>query len=530
VLERARRLEPNDFAVNDNLGHTRSPGTRLATSLSWLCLTLSLAQAIGGLSIGWEMPLLDRHAFRQTQTALGARMIEQGGPIFAYEVPVFGAPWSLPLEFPLYQLIVVAVRVALQLPLDQAGRWVASGFYLAILWPLWVFLRELEVPTLSRRIGLASFLVSPLYVHWSRAFLIESTVLFFSVSACALGLGAWRRRSHPRSLLVLMSLCGMLAALIKPTTAFAWLVLLGVCWLAQAGAERPRRLGSMAWFLVAAFVGPLLAAAAWTSFADSHRSANLIARSLLVSTAQSEWSFGTWAQKSSLATWQLLWTRTLEGTLGHAWLFLACLPLGLLLSPRLSSALAPPLALVATYATFTNLHVAHEYYQYATGLLVIVSIAVGLGGVERVRQRQPWLVPSIGALALLQSARAFDAGPGIAQKEGYRLAALRLGQFIRDHTDGRSTLLVYGEDWSSRVPYYAERRAIMNRWDCPLTEPRMKATIEQTTSDGHPIGAVIGCGTRAGRGFEIGRAMFGESAACHSVARCQICVPTAPVH
>src|ERR1700722_9222047 len=61
------------------------------------------------LSIRWNDPLLGMHSFRQTQTAITSYWILRGSPWLAYHTPVFGAPWSIPFEFPMYQLLVALI-------------------------------------------------------------------------------------------------------------------------------------------------------------------------------------------------------------------------------------------------------------------------------------------------------------------------------------------------------------------------------------------------------------------------------------
>ena len=56
-----------------------------------------------------HQPLIESHAFRQTQTALTSYwMLEEGWKI-AYQTPVVGFPWAIPFEFPLYQSLVAGV-------------------------------------------------------------------------------------------------------------------------------------------------------------------------------------------------------------------------------------------------------------------------------------------------------------------------------------------------------------------------------------------------------------------------------------
>ncbi len=90
----------------------------------WYCLLLLLAATAAAYLMAhrWNASLIDRHSFRQTQTAISVRSMLDGGPWLAYETPVLGRPWSIPFEFPTYQWLVALTVLATHLPLDQAGR------------------------------------------------------------------------------------------------------------------------------------------------------------------------------------------------------------------------------------------------------------------------------------------------------------------------------------------------------------------------------------------------------------------------
>ena len=133
-------------------------------------------RALFVLASGLWQPLLDLHSFRQTQTALSAYWLLRGGPWLAYETPVLGAPWSIPFEFPLYQWIV-AIIATTGLPLDGAGRLVAFGFYLATLWPIYILFRAVGLGRIAFLSTGILFMTSPLYLFWSRTFLMESCSL-----------------------------------------------------------------------------------------------------------------------------------------------------------------------------------------------------------------------------------------------------------------------------------------------------------------------------------------------------------------
>lgn len=78
-------------------------------------------------------PLLDRHAFRQTQTAITSYWFIREGYKLACETPIAGYPWLLPFEFPLYQAVVAAVSQITGWPLGMVGRLVSYMFLLSCI-------------------------------------------------------------------------------------------------------------------------------------------------------------------------------------------------------------------------------------------------------------------------------------------------------------------------------------------------------------------------------------------------------------
>ena len=72
------------------------------------------------VSHAWNASILDRYEFRQVQTALSAFWVIQDGFRLDYLTPIFGPPWSIPMEFPIYQWSIAALVGLTQMPLEQA--------------------------------------------------------------------------------------------------------------------------------------------------------------------------------------------------------------------------------------------------------------------------------------------------------------------------------------------------------------------------------------------------------------------------
>src|SRR5205807_1591140 len=84
--------------------------------------------------VGFGHNISDRVGFRQAQTAVAARSLLEGSPWLAYQLPVFGPPYGLPIEFPLYQWITAFLVAITHMPLIAAGRIVSIICFLASAW------------------------------------------------------------------------------------------------------------------------------------------------------------------------------------------------------------------------------------------------------------------------------------------------------------------------------------------------------------------------------------------------------------
>src|SRR5262249_12586239 len=93
-----------------------APTDVVATAIGAVLFAVALIHALWAMRIGWDNGIYDAFGFRQTQTAMSTYYMLHGGPLFAYETPLFGYPWAIPIEFPLYQWIVAGLVAISGLP------------------------------------------------------------------------------------------------------------------------------------------------------------------------------------------------------------------------------------------------------------------------------------------------------------------------------------------------------------------------------------------------------------------------------
>src|SRR5260370_4613981 len=292
--------------TSDVTVRTQKVGFFLWLALVGLCV-FAFGFSLWAIHIGWQNSITNSFSFRQCQTAISARSIQEGGPVFPYETPVFGPPWTVPFEFPLYQALVGWTARLLSLPLEHVGRLFSAIFFYATPGPAWFCLAFLGVKKRERLIVLALTVLSPFYIFWARAFMIESTAMFFSVTYLALVLWALSKQCDRAWLWLLtaIALAGSLAGAIKVTTYASFLLAAAFAILSDWWKKRHsgnRGGAAPVLLLFAACIVPFLLTTAWTHYADAVKSQSPMSTPL-TSEALVTWNFGTLQQRLQFANY-----------------------------------------------------------------------------------------------------------------------------------------------------------------------------------------------------------------------------------
>ncbi len=416
------------------------------------------------LSVGWRHEWLPGHEFRQTQTALSALFIQREATFtVAYPTPAFGKPWSVPLEFPLYQWSVVATSNLFDLPLVQAARTISALSFHLCLPALFLLLGFANVDVGRRWLALGFILSSPLYIFYSRAFLIESLALMLSLWFLV-GFVGWLR-SGRTGWLVLCIVLGSAAAVTKVTTLTIYLLgAAGVAgWLALRSWDRahPNISAKILLKALLAVALPIGLGTAWVFYSDAIKAQNPGA-DFLLSTAARPFTLGAWSLRVAPSFWSTVfkhWNAVLLPWWGAALALLATLVAARRHLPLVGTLLA---LFIAAQLVFSNLYLLHDYYLYANGLLLLLAAGIGVAGLIADSPRL-WL--RVGGW-LLASAIV------VTQLSVYRRSFIPMQQLdipgggehtqlLRTLTDPDDVIVVVGDDWSPVIPYYAERRALM---------------------------------------------------------------------
>lgn len=427
--------------------------------LIWIFVAALLFHAWGA-SVGWKNLNLPGCEFRQAQTAISAFFIQRENNFsLAYPTPVLGKPWSIPMEFPLYQWTVVKVSNWTGLPLTQSGRLVSVVCFYAGLPALYLLLARFGLSRPRRLMLLGLVLCCPLYIYYARAFLIETMAWMFGlwfllgyvhgVERCRVG---W---------MAVGALAGIGSGLVKVTTllffllpAFAWTI--GWYW------RQRRDLRALGWLTLrcAAVVAlPFAASVWWVGYSDAIKALSP-AGSFLQSAGMHGYNFGI-GVRFDPGLWKQHWAVFVQD-LAVAPVLGAMLLVAVVFARRWWPMIG---ALVffffAVQVIFPILYAWHEYYYVANAFMLMLAFGFALLGVLDSR------LPRWAAWSLTAGLFAAQGGTYLAHHyPGQRLfteggSSLTMG--LRFVTDPDDVVVNAGEDWSSITPYFTQRRSLMIR-------------------------------------------------------------------
>jgi hypothetical protein len=463
-----------------------------------VCLAIALLSSFWVASIGWSHAISDSYGWRQAETAIRAYFIEQGGPWLSYETPVLGPPWRLPHEFPAYQVLVAGLARFTSLKLEPAGRAVSLGFFYVTVALVYLLLGEFRIAPRHRVLVAGLWLVSPLYLFWSRTFMIESTALAFSVAFLTFALRFFSR-SRPLDAIVAL-VAGSLAFAVKPPTLIPFICLAGVAWMVQLHRGRYRlTLGLAVSALL--LVVPLALGRTWHQHADALKLLNPLGWGWTSDAMWRDWVLGPPGTHAGAdvrlasGNWRVLWIRTIPESVGHFSVAVAALT-GVLLARRRRVLFCLALAaFLFHFVAFMPLHLSHAYYQYAMGLFLVgatsFSVVALLEAGGRLRYAA-WFI--VGLMGLSCGHVYMTKMLPVQRHDAYRRAWFtRLASELAARTQPSDVLVGFGLDWNPEVPYYAKRRALMwPGWgDWRADSKDVAHTLAQL--EGWRVGALFNC-------------------------------------
>ena len=477
-----------------------SPLARIASGdyVPWLVFCVALCQFMFFTWRTLDQPIVDMWGFRPAQTAISVPYMLRQGAWLANVVPVFGEPWVLAQEFPLYQWCVALLVWVTGAPIDACGRLVSAFFAVAALWPVFLLVKAAGLTT-TRRFTLllgALWLLAPVVVFWGRSFLIETTTVFLGLGWLAFYVRFLTRRSYVDYVVCLVF--GVLAAVVKVTT-FSGFIVVGFTYTCVYMWNRRDRFAKDLFPLLLAAGTVLVSAAAlmvWSSYTDKFLLQNPLAAVLRVSSIP-QWYFGTWSDRWNSLLWdRAIRRRDLPEALGSAWYtaVFGLVILGILRNRSFWTAVTLIVGYLGVYMLFPQLHIYNSYYQVENVILLCAAVAVVTDGLLRSGYYiSGYLI--LGITVVSQTLRLHGSHYGIMlnddlHKHPYYLAGLA----IRDATPPDSVIVGFGMGMGADVPYFAERRGIILAAEWPVAAIRQMLFEQRDRWFGdRKLGAVVDC-------------------------------------
>ena len=441
--------------------------SRRETSLLVALFCAALVIQFYCTTLNWTAGFMPRHEFRQAQTAIITYYInEQNNFSPLYETPVVGKPWvSILLEVPVYQWTVVLVSRATGWTQVVAARTVSLACLYLTLPALYLLLGRMGLTPARRLLPLALLLLCPVYVFYSRAFLMDA----MEVMCCAWFLLAFVRTMDERTggWLALAIVAGLAASLIKSVTLVAWLLpaMAYGAWRLWRDVRQPRGWKKAAitcgWGLATILPG-LLALKWWITVTDAlkvkHASAWLFTAK---NQAAGNWGLLNFGVRFSREMWSVFLERWGE-TAMPPWVIGVIFLLGVIFLRRGRAAM---LGLFAVYLLaqllFPFAYGYQDYYYYSCGVFLVGALGlVFVGLLDRpVLRWLCWpLVVATGYAEVWTYWHGYHVDQILRSNGGFAYTeALKLV------TPRDSVIVVAGADWAAMIPLYSQRKALMIR-------------------------------------------------------------------
>ena len=446
-----------------------------------------------------NQPLIDDHEFRQTQTALTSLFIEPSlNGILNYETPVLGAPWSIPFEFPLFQLLAAQLEDISGLSLSASGRLLSVLFGLGCIWPATNLMHRHGLGYLAMGIFTILYLTSSIYLYWNRSFLIESAALFFTLAS--LDCYSQLRNRHEdvnmyngikvSAFAIILSL----ALLVKVTTALPAMALMTGDWIWKNKTGLTSRRDIKKQIIVGcSMIFAFCLMYWWNHHADALKLLNPMGANL-TSKATIAWNFGAPSLRLQPELWQGVVVNRMLTPMA-ALPISAIIAVGTWVSARTTKLfiIACIYLAISPLLIFTSLHITHPYYQASNQVFLLMAIAGAASSTINLPGKKN--IIKLFTIAILA---IFTASSLLTFKVNYLAASLKtksektlIGNRIQEATPSNSGILVFGDDWSSAFAYHSKRRAFtLPNWKTGLDSSKIMKNPSEYIGD-MPLGAIV---------------------------------------
>ena len=404
-----------------------------------------------------NFPLSEAHAFRQFQTTLMIREYMEGGILQLSPLPLFGPPWQVPMEFPLFQWIAALGGTAVGASPQIAGRLTALVFFL-ICAALVALVGTRLYSTSAGFVGFVIFLFAPFGWQWGSAPLIEFAATAGALISIYLIMMWIERRLW--WLLVALSVSLSLVTLVKITTAVVWVLPIVAISLAWKNTDGIRGALTRWPFVIPLGISGILGIA-WARLSDSFKGGYQFTQ-FLTSEALTTWNFGSVDQRLDTRNWAKIFEYS-EAINGLPIIFFALVIAALAVWRVRLITIAFASTLFVGPMVFFNLYYMHGYYLSSFYPAIVIVMAAGVIGIASLVRDTAGRMVVTGAIVLSVLVMAWTSPEGqlVSQRSTEGLYQFPLAEEIADNTEINAGVIMIGCDWNPAYSYLSGRKTLM---------------------------------------------------------------------
>lgn len=417
----------------------------------------------------------DYFAFRQAQTAITIQdYVNHGYSLFNYRTPVFGEPWAVPFEFPIYQTSVYIVLWLFRLgpeSISFVARSVSLLYFFATAFMIYVLVKKYFTNSNIARVSTVFFLLCPFNIIWGKSVLPDYCSVFFALLYTFFIL---KFLEYPKiHFMILGVLTGSLSYLSKSTSMFPIIILLAVVilkkiyddFICDFSIEKIKVTLKLKYkFYLLLFlmcIIPVLVYYPWQIYSDHIKESSPLT-SWLTSQNLKSWNFGTAEQKFSFKNWELIFGRL------NSYFLPFSLPILLLIFPFLFEKEKKSILILGAlgFSSFLtifclfNLYYIHDYYLIAVTPFLSVICGFVLYQIWKLLSKSNFFIIILSVfftfLMFITPINTY-----LKKSQDSPPITVLIADYLQQTTAPDEYIIITDQTWSSEQLFAANRRGMM---------------------------------------------------------------------
>ena len=433
------------------------------------------------ISIIGHWPWISENSWgwRPAQTLLTTYWFKlEGISLFSYQTPLFGPPWQVPFEFPLYQAVSTIMANLSSINIQTASHITSLVIFYTSAIFLFLICNEYFPDIFIACAIFAVYIWFPFTFFYSNEILIDFMALTFALGFIYLAI-KWFKKPTNISLGILAILFVSLGSLVKITTTPIIVIpflLVFIRSLKDQGFTYKESLSfvnthkTFLTFVILMAIIPLSLTFLWTNHADSIKLSNPFTV-FLTSKNLKDWNYGTISQKLNLKYWWVFILNIKKYFFVGDSIFLVLISLGLTIkaSNKVREIIISSLfGSMLTIFIFFNLYNQIQYY-IAISAFMSILIGYGLSWIIKIirRQNRVWLtllfIIIFGSTVIYPCVEEFKEYRNIVNsyKVYFESGYIAIAQKARKNTPIDGYIISIQDTWIPIIALLSERKVFI---------------------------------------------------------------------